>query len=209
MIKVAIVEDDIAALNYLSALLGGAPGIRVTGVFATGASALEKIASAVPDVLIVDIGLPDMSGIDVITSVREQHAGMDIIVHTMHEDRKHLVSALKAGAAGYILKGASSLEIINAVESIACGGSPMSPRIARYLVEDFHSDHRMKEPVCLTPREKDVLTGLASGVTEKQLAASLDLSPHTVHSHVKNIYRKLHAKSQAEAVGRAKRARII
>ena len=209
MIKIAIVEDKEETLDYLAALLGGSNGMTVVGAYATGGEAVKGIPLIQPDVALVDIGLPDISGFEVIKEIRAQGAAVDILAHTMYEDREHLVAALKAGATGYILKGATPLEIIQAIEAVVAGGSPMSPKIARYLIEDFHGDQQQKEDERLTPQEKEVLLGIARGLTESKLAGALGLSPHTVHSHVKSIYRKLHASTQAEAVLKAKRKGLM
>lgn len=209
MIKVAIVEDKEETLNYLRALLGGSKGIEVIGAYSTGQEALAGIEQRRPDVALVDLGLPDISGIEVIGSLKASIPDLDIIAYTLHEDRKHLVSALKAGATGYILKGASAVEIIQAIEAITAGGSPMSPRIARYIIEDYQGNTPPKESVVLTHREKEVLEGIAQGLPEKQLAEQLALSQHTIHTYVKSIYRKLQVNSQAQAVLKARRKGII
>lgn len=209
MIKVAIVEDKAETLKYLEALLAGSNGIQMVGAYATGNDALAGIQNRVPDVVMVDIGLPDISGIDVIRALKDQFPDLDIIAHTMYEDRIHLVAALKAGASGYILKGASASKIIEAVEEIADGGSPMSPKIARYIIEEFQSNTRKRDDIVLTPREKEVLQGIAQGKQEKTLAEDFSLSPHTIHTYVKNIYKKLRVGSQVEAVLKAKKSGII
>lgn len=209
MINVAIVEDKDETLSYLKALLGGSKGITVTGGYATGSDALAGIPASAPDVVIVDIGLPDISGIDVIRRLRESCSGLDMIAYTMHEDRKHLLAALKAGATGYLLKGASALEIIRAVEEVVRGGAPMSPKIARYVIEEYQVKELRKNDGALSPREKEVLEGIAKGLPEKGLAETLSLSPHTVHTHIKSIYKKLHVNSQIQAVREAKKKGIL
>lgn len=209
MIKVAIVEDKAETLAYLQALLDGSNGVEVIGAYGAGREAIDGIERRRPDVALIDLGLPDISGIEVIRSLKESLPDLDIIAYTLHEDRKHLISALKAGATGYILKGASAVEIIQAVESVVAGGSPISPRIARYILEDYHTRPQRKDEVELTAREKEVLQGIAGGLPEKQLAERLSISPHTVHSYVKNIYKKLKVNSQAQAVLKARKKGIL
>lgn len=209
MIRVALIEDNARALKYLEALLSGSRGISVTGAYSTGMEALAGILENRPDVILVDIGLPDISGIEVIKRLGERLQDLDIIVYTLHEDKKHLLAALKAGATGYILKGASSIELVRAIEETKNGGSPMSPRVARFIIEEFQSQASKKEACVLTPREKEVLEGMAKGITENRLSEDLSLSPHTIHSHIKHIYKKLRVCSRAEAVLKGRREGII
>ena len=209
MIKVAIIEDKQDTLNYLAALLGGASGISVSGAYLTGSSGLDGINSSLPHVALVDLGLPDISGIDVIRLLRERHPSLDIIVHTLHEDRKHLMAAIKAGATGYILKGASAVEIIQAIENIVKGGAPMSPKIARLIVEECQTKELNREGVILTSREKEVLDGIAKGYSEKNMSERLSLSHHTIHSYVKTIYKKLQVNCQAQAVLKARKLGLL
>jgi len=209
MIKVAIVEDREETLRYLEILLGGTKGLTVVGAYSTGKAAIDGIPRNVPDVALVDIGLPDMSGIDVIQALANKCPKLDIIAYTMYEDRKHLVAALKAGACGYILKGANAREIIEAVEGISQGGSPMSPKIARFVIEELQLHAEMSADAELTPRETEVLRSISQGKQEKIIAEDLSLSPHTIHTYVKSIYKKLKAQSQTEAVLKARNKGII
>ncbi len=209
MIKIAIVEDKEETLGYLKALLGGTKGFEVTGAYTTGNEALSGIEQRRPDVALVDLGLPDISGIEVIRTLKDLRTEIDIIAFTLYEDRKHLIAALKAGATGYILKGASAVELIQAIEAIIKGGSPMSPRIARYIVEDFQAAAPRKESALLTPREKETLEGIVKGLPEKKLAETLALSPHTVHTYIKSIYKKLHVNSKTLAIREARKKGIL
>jgi DNA-binding NarL/FixJ family response regulator len=209
MIKVAIVEDKEETLRYLEVLLGGTKGLTVVGAYSTGKAALDGISRNMPDVALVDIGLPDMSGIDVIQALANRWPKLDIIVYSMYEDRKHLVAALKAGACGYILKGASAGEIIEAVEGISHGGSPMSPKIARFVIEELQLHAKRNADAELTPRETEVLKSIAQGKQEKTIAENLSLSPHTIHTYVKSIYKKLKVQSQTAAVLKARNKGII
>jgi two-component system NarL family response regulator len=207
--KVAIVEDHEKTREYLTALFGGSDGIELLGVFGTGQEALQSLPELLPDVLIVDINLPDMSGIDIIRVMRERAPRTEILVLTIHENREHLFLALQAGATGYLVKGTSSTEIINAVSMLMAGGAPMSPVVARYVIEEFHDVKGARESSALTKREREVLQGIASGFSEKKLADTLSLSPHTIHTHIKKIYRKLQVNSRAEAVLKARNKGIV
>lgn len=207
--RVAIVEDHEKTREYLAALFGGADGIALAGVYGNGGDAIGSLAESSPDVFIVDLNLPDMSGIDVIRTLREKVPRLEILVLTIHENREHLFLALQAGATGYLVKGTSSGEIINAVSMLMAGGAPMSPVVARYVIEEFQDVKGARESSTLTRREREVLQGIASGLSEKKLADSLSLSPHTIHTHIKKIYRKLQVNSRAEAVLKARNKGIV
>ncbi len=207
--KVAIVEDHEKTLEYLSALFSGSDGIELSCSCSTGEEVIEKVFQAPPDVLVVDINLPDMSGVEVIRAVKERIPRVEVLVLTMHESREHLFSALQAGATGYLVKGASSTEIVNAVSLLMAGGAPMSPTVARYVIEEFQDIKSSRERTTLTKREKEVLQGVASGLSEKKLAEGLSVSPHTIHTHIKKIYRKLQVNSRAEAVLKARNKGIV
>ena len=207
--RVAIVEDHEKTREYLAALFGGADGIELAGVYGNGGDAIGSLAESSPDVFIVDLNLPDMSGIDVIRTLREKVPRLEILVLTIHENREHLFLALQAGATGYLVKGTSSGEIINAVSMLMAGGAPMSPVVARYVIEEFQDVKGARESSTLTRREREVLQGIASGLSEKKLADSLSLSPHTIHTHIKKIYRKLQVNSRAEAVLKARNKGIV
>ena len=207
--RVAIVEDHEKTREYLAALFGGADGIELAGAYGNGTDALESLTESAPDVFIVDLNLPDMSGIDVIRALREKIPRLEILVLTIQENREHLFLALQAGATGYLVKGTSSGEIIDAVSMLMAGGAPMSPVVARYVIEEFQDVKGARESSALTRREREVLQGIASGLSEKKLADTLSLSPHTIHTHIKKIYRKLQVNSRAEAVLKARNKGIV
>ena len=211
MIKIALIEDNPTTLKYLGALLSGSGEIAVVGAFASGGEAFGSTFNEgnAPDVFLVDLNLPDISGIEVIKWARDLFENAEILVLSMHDDREHLFAALEAGATGYILKGTGPSEIIRAIMDVARGGSPMSPRIARCIVEEFGRSGARTADTLLTVKEREVLREIASGLSEKKAAGNLSLSPHTVHSHIKSIYRKLHVRSKTEAVLKAKTQGIL
>jgi len=209
MIKVSILQGNAVSLKYIAALIAGSPGMEVVATYSSGREALEGIPTNVPDVFIVDLGLPDISGIDVIRSVREQRIDTEILVITAHDGKDHLFSSLRAGASGYLLKGTAPAVIIKAVEVVAQGASPLSPRMARHLVNEFKENKSTSNTAGLSQREKEVLIGFTKGISERELAEELSLSPHTVHTHAKNIFRKLGANSKIEAVIKARERGII
>ncbi len=208
-IKIALVEDNEKTRDYLSALLGGSDGMELVCICSSGEEALEKIPLVPPDVIVMDINLPGISGIDLTRTLKAQLPSMEILVLTINENRENLFAALQAGASGYLVKGSPSTEIIAAISLLMAGGAPMSPVIARYVIEEFHEVKTVRIPSALTSREREVLQGVAAGLSEKKLAEKLSVSPHTVHTHIKKIYRKLQVGSRAEAVLKARNKGIV
>lgn len=206
--KVSIVEDDLLLRENLKLLLSGETGISVTGAFASAEDALVGIKRARPEILLADIGLPGMSGVDLIRSIKDQLPDIEIMAHTVFDDRETVFSAIKAGASGYILKGGTPRELIDALHTLAKGGSPMSPKIARKVIREFQ-DEGADEQYLLSHREKEIVKEIESGMTYKDIAAKFSISPHTVHTHIKNIYEKLHAKDRQGALLAARRKGII
>ncbi|HWR59276.1 MAG TPA: response regulator transcription factor [Thermodesulfovibrionales bacterium] len=206
--NIIIVEDNRLLLENLKLLLSGEPGITVTGAFETAEDALKALKGSHPDVLLVDLGLPGMSGIDFIRRVKRETPSIDIMAHTIFEDKENVFSAIKAGASGYILKGSSPREIIEALNGLYQGGAPMSPKIARKVIVEFQ-DEGANEEYCLTQREKAIVKGIEEGLVYKEIGDKLHISPLTVRVHVRNIYEKLQAKSKQEALMKARKKGII
>ena len=206
--KVAIVEDDMLLRENLKLLLSGESGISVVGAFASAEEALAGVRQAGPEVLLADIGLPGMSGIDLIPALKEQLPDLEIMAHTIFDDRETVFSAIKAGASGYILKGSTPRELIDALHTLAKGGSPMSPKIARKVIREFQ-DEGIDEQYLLSHRETEIVKEIENGLTYKDIAMKLGISPHTVHTHIKNIYEKLHAKDRQGALVAARKKGII
>lgn len=206
--RIAIVEDNTMLRENLVLLIGGEPDFDVCCHFGTAEEALPVILQTKPDILLVDLGLPGMSGIELIREVKEKYRELEIMVYTAFDARDTVFSAIKAGATGYILKGATPRELIESIHNLADGGAPMSPKIARGVIREFQElEHN--EEYLLTAREKEILLGLEKGLTYNQLGTELSISPHTIHSHIKKIYEKLHAKSRKEALSKARRKGII
>lgn len=210
-IRVTVIEDNKKFLECLKILLDGSKVIKVTGAFPSGEKALEAIADNPPDVAIVDLGLPEISGIEIIRRIKNFSSDVDILVLTMFDDDEHLFPAIKAGAVGYLLKDTSPAEIISAIEDINKGHAPMSGRIARRVLEEFHNGLKIKQAraTCLTPREKEILEMLSKGFTPREIAKELFISYESVRSHLKNIYKKLHAHSLVEVLAVAKGKGLI
>lgn len=206
--KVSIVEDDVLLRENLKLLLSGEPGISVVSAYGSAEEALAGIKRARPEILLADIGLPGMSGVELIRELKDQMPDLEIMAHTVFDDRETVFSAIKSGASGYILKGSTPRDLIDALHTLAKGGSPMSPKIARKVIREFQDD-AVDEHYLLSHRETAIVKEVENGLTYKDIAAKYNISPHTVHTHIKNIYEKLHAKDRQGALVAARRKGII
>ena len=206
--KVSIVEDDVLLRQNLKLLLSGETGISVVSVYGSAEEALTGVKRAHPEILLADIGLPGMSGIELIRKLKDQMPELEIMAHTVFDDRETVFSAIKAGASGYILKGSTPRDLIDALHTLAKGGSPMSPKIARKVIREFQGEE-VDEQYLLSHRETEIVREIENGLTYKDIAAKLNISPHTVHTHIKNIYEKLHAKDRQGALVAARKKGII
>lgn len=207
--RLAIVEDDRQLSQNLELLLNGEPGIEVVGVFASAEDALNGLSSCQPNILLSDIGLPGLSGVELIGRLKQELPNVAVMVYSVSDDSKTVFAALKAGASGYITKGASPRELIEALLELHGGGSPMSPKIARAVIESFHDEKLQSDDSVLTSKELAVLREIELGASYKEAARALTISPHTVHSHIKKIYEKLQANSRAQALAAARRQGLI
>lgn len=200
-IRAVLIEDVVpyaeALRNYIA--ISGS-GVECIGVFTTAEDALRAIRKDPPDVAVVDINLPGMSGIELVARLRESCPGVLCLILTTYEDGAPIFDALKAGASGYILKRAPAQEIVSAIVQVHQGGSPMSPQIARRVVNFFHHQPPAEDPNVLSEREREVLQLLAEGSMYKEIAGKLCVSIDTVRTHVRKIYEKLHVHSRTGAV---------
>lgn len=206
--RIAIVEDNTLLRENLVILLNGEKDFEICGNYSTAEDALINLKEVNPDILLVDIGLPGMTGIELIKKIKADCPDMEIMVHTVFDARDTVFAAIKAGASGYILKGASPRELIESIENLARGGAPMSPKIARAVIGEFQEVENTDQYL-LTPREREILVELEKGLTYKELAEKLSISHHTIHTHIKKIYEKLHAKSRRDALTTARKKGII
>ena len=204
-IRVAVVDDDTDIRESLALLIGGTNGFRCTGAYADVESALEGLARAPANVVLMDIGLPGASGIEGAGEIRRRWPDVDIVMLTVHADDELVFLALAAGATGYLLKESSTERILDAIREVRRGGAPMSRAIARRVVASF----RRPETSPVSARETEVLTHLCEGRSYRDVAKALFVSEETVHFHIKNIYRKLSVHSKSEAVARALRERLV
>jgi DNA-binding NarL/FixJ family response regulator len=205
--RLVIVEDDPILRESLKMLLAGETGITVAGAYGNAEDALRGLRKASPEVMLADLGLPGMSGPEMIKKAKDEMPSLEIMAHTVFEDRENVFSAIKAGASGYILKGSSPREIVEAIHEIHKGGAPMSPKIARKIIHEFQDENG--EQYILSQREKDIVKCIEQGLTYKEISLSLKISSHTVHTHIKNIYEKLQAKDREEALIKARKTGII
>src|ERR1700722_9370362 len=202
-ISVSIVEDDRKTRESLVALLRRASGVRLLSTHPSGETALAGVPAEQPQVLLMDINLPGMSGIDCITKLKIQMPALRVLMLTTYEDSHLIFNSLRAGASGYILKNKSSAELLDAIQQVHEGGAPMSMRIARKVVSFFN---QLPEPAPesgrLSEREAQVLAALAKGLLYKEIGSQLKISENTVRTYVKRIYEKLHVNSRTEAVAK-------
>jgi len=209
-IKVAIIEDHREFREYLTALIGGTEGFRCTGSYGSVEMALSRIGGALPDIVLTDIGLPGMSGIEGIRILKERYPQLLLLVQTIHEDDDRVFEALCAGASGYILKKTQPSRLIEGLRDAARGGAPMSPEIASRVIRLF-KQIRPPERVDyqLTPHETRLLKLLVEGHNYKTAAAELGVTTSTINFHLQKIYEKLQVHSKTEAVAKALRNRLI
>jgi DNA-binding NarL/FixJ family response regulator len=213
-IRTAIVEDEPALRKMIVSLLQADPDYAVVAEFSEGGAAIAAIPRLAPDIVLVDIGLPDMSGIDVIQNLKVLCPQCNILVVTTFGDEKTVTSALEAGADGYLLKGTSWEELRRDIHSLQDGGSPLSPMIARTLLNRLKSRSDGEKTgsgreMNLTRRECEILEMIAKGFSYTETSKICGISAATVHSHLKSIYRKLEVHSKTEAVYEARRRSLI
>jgi DNA-binding NarL/FixJ family response regulator len=204
---IIVIEDVLHSLNA-RILLEGEPGITVHGAYSNAQDALESLRTFCPDIMLTNIVLPGMTGAELIARAKEMRPELEILVYTSHDDRDNLLSALKAGAGGYILKGGKPRELLEAVQNLHDGGAPLSPQIARKVIQEFHAAS-VEAQHLLTAREKDVIGCIDKGMSYKELATRLNISINTVHTHITKIYEKLRATSRKDALVKARRKGLI
>ena len=202
-INIAIVEDNAMMRESLALILNGSPGFHCDCVCRNAEEALKKIPAESLDVALMDINLPGMSGIECVRELKARCPGLQIIMLTIEEDSRRVFQSLAAGAAGYLIKNLPPHKILEAIQEVHRGGSPMSSQVARMLVQTFHQRATSaKSGECLTPREQEILALISKGYRSKEAAEVLKISTHTVETHLRNIYEKLHVRSRSEAVAK-------
>jgi len=200
-ISISIVEDSRGTRETLSELLKRSPGLQFLSAYPDGEHALEDLPNKRPDVVLMDINLPGMNGIECVARLKEKLPATQVLMLTTYEEGDLIFDSLRAGANGYLLKNMAPAELIHAVEQVHAGGSPMSMHIARKVVNHFQ---QIKKPSSemekLTKREQEILAQLAKGFLYKEIADQLGISLSTVRAHLHTVYEKLHVQSRTEAV---------
>jgi DNA-binding NarL/FixJ family response regulator len=200
-IRIAIVEDEKAIRNGLKLLIDGTEGYKCVALYPNAEEALRRIFDADPDVVLMDIHLPGMSGIECVRQLKEQNPNFQIVMLTIYEDDEEIFKSLAAGAHGYILKKTPPAKLLEAITEVHNGGSPMSTQIARRVVDFFQmKEGATKQTEKLSKREQEILSFLSKGYRYKEIADVLCISIETVRTHIRNIYEKLHVHSRTEAL---------
>jgi DNA-binding NarL/FixJ family response regulator len=206
-ITVSIVEDDTQARKILVRWISRATGFRLAGEWGDAEAALDVLSGKNPDVVLMDINLPGISGVEAVRRLKPALPKTQFVMLTVYEDADHIYDALAAGATGYLLKQTPRDELLEALEEVHRGGSPMTSNIARKVVQSFRQSAPSVSPSEeLSPREQEVLDLLARGYLYKEIAERLNISVPTVNTYVRRMYEKLHVRSRAQAV--AKYARL-
>jgi len=201
--SVVIVEDDLGLQRQLALILQSAGDIECLYAVDSGEEALKKIPQRAPDVILMDINLPGMSGIECVAALKKKLPTVEIIMLTVYEDSDSIFRALKAGASGYLIKSSHPEMLFQAVRDVYRGGAPFSSHIARKVVQHFQTKGRAAaESETLSPRENEVIELLASGYIYKEIADKLSIGQETVRTYVKNICQKMHVRSRIEAVAK-------
>ena len=206
VVRVAIVEDEALLREGLAVLIGATDGFEVTGRYRSMEEALPSFRPPLPDVALIDIGLPGMSGIEGVRRLRQSHPDVQVLMLTIHDDDERVFEALCAGACGYLLKKTPPARLLEGLREVAAGGAPMSPEVARRVVNLFrkfrpptHADYK------LSPHETRLLRLLCEGHTYKTAAAELGVTVHAISFHMRRIYEKIEVHSKSEAVAKALR----
>jgi DNA-binding NarL/FixJ family response regulator len=210
-IRIVIVEDLEEVIEGLSAFIKQDDALQLITAFRTAEAAALELSLLKPDIVIMDINLPGMTGIECIRQVKKVTPEIQFMMFTVYENNDQVFEALKAGASGYLLKKTAPLQIMESIKELYEGGSPMSAAIARKLVSVFVDQNKVTtapEAAVLTPREKEVLELVAKGLLYKEIAEQLSISFHTVRQHIGKIYEKLHVQNKTEAINKVYGNRI-
>lgn len=202
MITVAIVEDIREIKEGLEILIDSEEGFRCIKTFSSGEEAVNDLPRLCPDVVLMDINLPGINGIEAVRKLKGQCPDTQFIMSTVYEDDENIFESLKAGASGYLLKKTAPSRILDSITEVYHGGSPMSSQIARKVIASFQQKKTIDETEVLTQREKEILKLLSKGLRYKEIAAELHISMDTVRSHTRNIYEKLQVQSRTEAINK-------
>ena len=199
MIAISIIEDQPEVRESLVACLSHEPGMRCVGAHISGEEGLQKIPKENPDIVLMDINLPGMNGIQCVARLKKRLPKIQVLMLTTYDDGDLIFDSLRAGANGYLLKNSVHEELVQAIQQVHSGGAPMSLQIARKVINHFHKTKPASELDNLSPRELEILRLLAKGLRYKEIADQLSINIGTVRTHVRHIYEKLHVTSRTEA----------
>jgi len=208
-IRIAIFEDNNDLRDSLAMIIESVPEFYLAGSFSNAARLILKIEQSKPDVVLMDINMPGLSGIEAVAQIHQQYPSIKIMMQTIFEEDDKVFASLCAGASGYILKNTPPERVLQAIREVAEGGAFFTPSIARKVLSNFQLHQATPEYINLSDREKEILQHLVHGLSYKIIADKCFISFETVHSHVKKIYEKLHVNSKAEAVAKAIRNRLV
>jgi two-component system, NarL family, response regulator NreC len=212
-IRILLADDHVVMRRGLRALLERQPGLEVVAEAADGAEAVELALREKPDVAVIDIGMPNLNGIEAARRITDKLPGTAVVILSMHSDESYVLRTLKAGARGYLLKDSPESDLINAIQAVHQGKAFFSPAISKMLVEDYMRQMRQRgvedSYELLTPREREILQLMGEGKANKEIAARLDLSLYTVETHRSNMLEKLNLHSTAELILYAVRKGIV
>ncbi|NOT74307.1 MAG: response regulator transcription factor [Cyclobacteriaceae bacterium] len=206
-LSVLIYEDNKLLRESLASLLQLNGSLRLSDAYENVLLVKEQVAVHQPDIILMDIDMPEMTGIEAVKQIRTINSSVPILMLTVFDDNMHVFQAIRAGASGYLLKKHISTKLFNAIEEVMDGGAPMSPSVARMVIDSMQNIQ--ENPYQLTAREKEILTLLSQGNSYKLMASHLDISLDTVRTHIKKIYEKLHVHSQTEAVSKAIHEKLV
>ena len=210
MIKVAVFDDNKPRRELLEMLLNSTAGMGCTGAFEDCRNVIKDLMQNMPDVVLMDIDMPHVNGIEGLQLLRKQFPQMKVLMQTVFEDDEKIFSAICAGADGYILKKTPPAKLIDAIMEVMSGGAPMTPTIARQVLQLFNNRNKKSETEFnLTERETEILSMLVQGLSYKMIAEKCNVSYSTVNTHITHIYEKLHVKSGTEAVAKAIEQKIV
>jgi DNA-binding NarL/FixJ family response regulator len=199
-VKVAIVDDDEGIRSSLAALIRKAAALDLAGDYPDAETAIKEIPKNIPDVVLMDINLPGAKGVECVRQLKSALPKVQFLMLTVYEDSDSLFNSLKAGASGYLLKRTAANRLVEAIHDVHAGGSPMTPQLARRVVQYFSRPNSNSAVAKLTPGEREFLEQLARGYAYKEIAERMDISIDTVRSYVRTVYEKLHVHSRTEAV---------
>jgi DNA-binding NarL/FixJ family response regulator len=208
IIRVAIVDDDDDIRTGLRWLLDHSEGFACSGIFPSCAAAMAAIGDDLPDVVLMDIGMPGKNGIECVRALKEAHPDVQVVMQTVYSDDDKIFESLRAGAVGYILKKTPSIQVLQAISDAFAGGAPMTGEIARRVLAWFQKPKQNDDMSSLSTREVEVIEALVEGHSYKAIAEKLFVSVHTVRFHLHNIYEKLHVSSRAEAVAKVMKHKL-